>query len=124
MNVVLWIVASLVAAVFLAAGAIKVIQPPQALAARGLTWVESFPPSMVKMVGALEVLAAIGLVVPPLGGVAPELVPAAAIGLIALMVGAAITHLRRNEPLFMGVNALIVLIAAVIVWGRLGPYPF
>lgn len=123
MNTVLWIVTALLAAVFLVAGAMKMIQPKQALADRGLAWVESFPAPAVKAVGALEVLAAIGLVVPPLVG-ASVLSPAAAIGIILLMIGAAITHQRRHEVQFMGVNALLVLVAAFIVWGRLGPYPF
>lgn len=124
MNTVLWIVTALLAAVFLVAGAMKMIQPKQALADRGLVWVESFPAPAVKAIGALEVLAAIGLVVPPLVGVAAVLSPAAAAGIILLMIGAAITHQRRHEVQFMGVNALLVLVAAFIVWGRLGPYPF
>jgi uncharacterized membrane protein YphA (DoxX/SURF4 family) len=124
MNTVLWVVTALLAAVFLVAGAMKMIQPKQALADRGLAWVETFPAPAVKAVGALEVLAAIGLVVPPLVGVAAVLSPAAAAGIILLMIGAAITHQRRHEVQFMGVNALLVLVAAFIVWGRLGPYPF
>lgn len=124
MNVVLWIVTALLAAVLLTAGAMKVIQPKQALADRGLAWVDSFPAGAVKAIGALEVLAAIGLVVPPLVGVAPALSPAAAVGVILLMIGAAVTHQRRHEPQLMGVNAVLVLVAAFIVWGRLGPYSF
>lgn len=124
MNVVLWIVAAVLAAAFLAAGSMKILQPKQALAERGLAWVDSFPAAGVKAIGALEVLAAIGLIVPPLIGVAPELAPAAAVGLILLMLGAAITHQRRGEPQYMGANALLLLLAAVVVWGRFGPYAF
>lgn len=124
MNVVLWIVTALLAAVFLVAGAMKMTRPKQALADRGLAWVESFPATAVKVIGALEVLAAIGLVVPPMVGVAAALSPAAAAGIILLMIGAAVTHQRRHEVQFMGVNALLVLVAAFIVWGRLGPYPY
>lgn len=124
MNAALWILASLLGALFLVAGAMKVVQPKEALADRGLTWVESFPPSTVKTIGALEVLAAIGLVVPPLVDVAPVLAPAAAAGIMLMMVGAAITHMLRNEAPLMGVNAVVLLLAAVIVWGRLGPYTF
>ena len=73
----------------------------------------------------MEVLAAIGLVGPPLVASPPVLARPRPSGLILLMVGAAITHLRRDEPQFMGVNAVIVLVSAVvIVWGRFGDYPY
>jgi uncharacterized membrane protein YphA (DoxX/SURF4 family) len=124
MNIALWIVTALLAAVFLAAGAMKMVRPKQALADGGLAWVESFPGVAVKGIGAVEVLAAVGLVVPPLVNIAPVLSPVAAIGIILLMVGAAITHLRRHEPQLMGVNAVIVLVSAFIVWGRFGSYPY
>jgi uncharacterized membrane protein YphA (DoxX/SURF4 family) len=124
MNIALWIVTALLAAVFLAAGAMKVVRPKQALAEGGLAWVESFPAAGVKAIGGLEVLAAVGLVLPPLLSISPILSPAAAIGIILLMVGAAITHLRRHEPQLMGVNAAVVLVAAFVVWGRLGDYPY
>jgi uncharacterized membrane protein YphA (DoxX/SURF4 family) len=124
MSIVLWTLAALLAVAFLAAGAMKIVQPKQALADRGLAWVESFPPGAIKAIGAIEVVAAIALVVPPLVGTATWLAPLAAAGLIALMVGAAITHQRRHEPQLMGVNAVIVILAAVVVWGRFGPYPF
>jgi drug/metabolite transporter (DMT)-like permease len=124
MRVVLWTVAALLAAAFAVAGGMKIVRPKQALADQGLAWVESFPPGAIKAIGALEVVAAVALIVPPLVGTASWLAPLAAVGLIALMVGAAITHQRRHEPQLMGVNAVIVILAAVVVWGRFGPYPY
>lgn len=124
MNVVLWIVAALLAVAFGLTGAMKLAVSRRALADRGLGWVDSFPPAAVKAIGGLEVLAAIALVVPPLVGVAPALTPLAAAGIVLLMAGAAVTHARRGESLFMGVNAILVLLAAVVVWGRFGPYAF
>lgn len=55
--------------------------------ASGLGWAADFSPGTVKLIGQLEVLAAIGLIVPALLGVAPVLVPLAATGLVLLMVG-------------------------------------
>lgn len=124
MNVVLWIVAVLLAVAFGLTGAMKLVLSRRALAARGLVWVDSFPPVAVKVIGGLEILAAAALVLPPLLGVAPVLAPLAAAGLVLLMAGAAVTHARLGEPLFMGVNAILVLLAAVVVWGRFGPYAF
>jgi uncharacterized membrane protein YphA (DoxX/SURF4 family) len=123
MNVVLWIIAGLLAAAFLGAGLTKLTQPKEKLATN-MGWVEDFSPGTVKLIGALEVLAAIGLVLPAALDVLPVLVPLAAIGLIALMIGAAITHGRRRESPMIVVNLVLLLLAAVVVWGRFGPYSF
>jgi len=124
MNVVLWIAAVLLALAFLFAGALKLTQPKSALAERGMGWTESFSPGAIKVIGALEVLAAVGLVLPALFGVVPVLVPLAATGLVLLMVGAAITHGRRGETPMIAVNVVLLLLAAFVAWGRFGPYAF
>lgn len=121
MNVVLWIVAGLLAAAFAAAGAMKLTQPKEKLAASGMAWVDAFSPGAVKAIGALELLAAIGLIVPGLVGVAPVIVPLAATGLVAIMVGAAITHARRKETQMIGVNLVLLVLALVVAIARFGP---
>lgn len=124
MNVVLWILAGLLGLAFLAAGTMKVARPREALQAAGMDWVEDFPPSIVKLIGALEVLAAVGLVLPGATDIAPVLVPLAAVGLVLLMAGAALTHLRRHESQMTVINAALLALAVVVAWGRFGPYPF
>ena len=71
-----------------------------------MAWVNDFPDAGVKAIGALEVLAAIGLILPALLNIAPVLVPLAALGLVLLMAGAAITHFRRKENQMILVNAV------------------
>jgi hypothetical protein len=124
MNVVLWVVAGLLALVFLAAGGMKVAQPKEKLAASGLGWTEDFGSGAIKLIGATEVLGAIGLILPPLVGVLPILAPLAAVGLALMMVGAAITHARRGETPMIGVNVVLLVLAVVVAWGRFGPYSF
>lgn len=124
MNVVLWIIAGLLAVAFLGAGMMKLIQPKEKLAASGMGWAEQFPPGAIKLIGGLEVLAAIGLILPAALDIAPVLVPLAALGLVLMMVGAAITHARRNEAQAIGFNIVLLVLAAVVVWGRFGPYSF
>jgi uncharacterized membrane protein YphA (DoxX/SURF4 family) len=123
-NIVLWIIASLLAAAFLAAGAMKLAQPQEKLATSGLGWTEDFSPGVVKLIGGLEVLAAIGLILPAVLDIVPVLVPLAAVGLIALMLGAAITHGRRKENQMIVANLVLLVLAAVVAWGRFGPYSF
>jgi uncharacterized membrane protein YphA (DoxX/SURF4 family) len=125
MNIVLWILAGLLAAAFLAAGGMKLAQPKEKLAASpNMAWAEDFSPGMLKTIGALEVLAAVALILPALLGIVPVLVPLAAVGLVLLMVGAAITHVRRKEPSAVVTNVVLIVLAVVVAVGRFGPYPF
>jgi uncharacterized membrane protein YphA (DoxX/SURF4 family) len=123
MNVLLWIIAGLLALAFLGAGLTKLVQPKEKLAAT-MGWVDDFSPGTVKLIGALEVLAGIGLVLPAALDVVPVLVPLAAVGLVALMVGAAVTHARRGETPMIAVNVVLLVLAVVVAWGRFGPYAF
>jgi uncharacterized membrane protein YphA (DoxX/SURF4 family) len=123
-NVTLWIIASVLAAVFAAAGLMKLSQPKEKLAASGMGWTEQYSPAGVRTIGGLEVLAAIGLILPAALGIAQVLAPLAAVGLVLMMVGAAITHARRHEaPMIIG-NVVLLLLAIVVAWGRFGPYSF
>jgi uncharacterized membrane protein YphA (DoxX/SURF4 family) len=125
MNIVLWILAALLAAFFLAAGGMKLAQPKEKLAASpNMAWAQDFSPGMLKTIGALEVLAAVGLILPAALGIVPVLVPLAALGLVLLMVGAAITHARRGESRAIVMNVVLIVLAAVVAWGRCGPFPF
>jgi uncharacterized membrane protein YphA (DoxX/SURF4 family) len=123
MNVVLWIVAGVLALAFLAAGLTKLTQPKEKLRAT-MAWVEDFSPGVIKGIGAVEVLAAIGLILPAALDVVPVLVPLAAVGLVVLMAGAAIAHARRKEFPMIAINLVLLVLAAVVVWGRFGPYSF
>ena len=125
MNIVLWVVAALLAVAFLGAGAAKLTQPKDKLTANpNMAWAEQFPPGTIKLIGALEVLAAIGLILPAVLDIAPVLVPLAAVGLILLMIGAAVTHARRKENRNVVINVVLLLLAAFVAWGRFGPYSF
>jgi uncharacterized membrane protein YphA (DoxX/SURF4 family) len=122
MNVAIWVLQILLALAFLLAGVTKVSQPRQKLAA-SMGWVEDFSDTGVRTIGALEVLAGVALLMPAVTGVATVLVPLAAVGLVLLMVGAAVTHRRRGELPMAGVNGVLLLLAVVVAWARFGPYP-
>ncbi|MYY17135.1 hypothetical protein GT018_16125 [Streptomyces sp. SID4912] len=65
---------------------------------------------------AVEILGAAGLVLPPLIGVAPVLAPAAALGLVLLQVLATGLHVSRGELKETGLNAALIVPAAVAAW--------
>ena len=124
MNVALWLVQGLLALVFGASGVVKATRDRKRLFDDGITWVEDFPAWAVRAIGILEILAAVGLVLPALTGIAPVLSPLAAVGIALLMVGAAVVHGRRGEIAFLGVIAVLFVAAAFVAWGRFGPYAF
>jgi DoxX-like protein len=123
-NVALWIVAGVLAAAFLGAGLMKLAQPKKKLAESGMGWTEDFSDGAVKGIGALEVLGALGLILPAVFDVATVLVPLAATGLALLMLGAAATHARRKESSNIVVNLVLFALAVFVAWGRFGPYAF
>ena len=124
MNVALWIVQELLAFAFGASGVVKATRDRKRLFDDGITWVEDFPAWSVKAIGTLEVLAAVGLVLPAVTGIAPVLTPLAAAGLTLLMAGAGVVHVRRGEFAFIGVIAVLFGAATFVAWGRFGPYAF
>ncbi|MCX5085712.1 MULTISPECIES: DoxX family protein [unclassified Streptomyces] len=124
MNAALWIAASLLAVAFFLAGLMKIAQVKEKLAASGMAWVGDFSTSSVKVIGILEVLGALGLILPGALDVARVLTPLAATGLAFTMLGAAIVHARRKENQMIGANVVLLVIAAIVAWGRFGPYAF
>lgn len=120
MNVFLWIVQGVLAAVYLAAGSMKLAKSHEALKADpNMAWTGDFPGTVVKAIATLEILAAIGLIVPWLTDIAPVLTPIAALGLVVLQLGAAATHIRRGEAKKMlPINTALLLLAAFVAWQR------
>jgi uncharacterized membrane protein YphA (DoxX/SURF4 family) len=123
LNVFVWILQGVLAAMFLFAGTMKVSRPKSELKAQ-MQWVEDFSPGVVKFIGTMEILGALGLILPAALDIAPVLTPLAATGFAVLMVLAAATHLRRKEQQMIVVNGALFLVAAVIAWARFGPYSF
>jgi uncharacterized membrane protein len=121
MNVFLWIVQAILAAMFVMAGLMKSTQPEEKLVAR-LPWVADFTPGTVKFIGVVELLGGLGLILPAATGIAPVLTPAAATGLAIVMILAAATHIRRREPSGVAFNAVLFALAVFVAWGRFGPY--
>jgi uncharacterized membrane protein YphA (DoxX/SURF4 family) len=126
MNMALWIVAGALAVAYLASGGGKLILPKKRIADFGASarWVEDFTPGSVKAIGALEVLGAVGLILPAALDIAPGLVPVAALGLVLIMTGAVITRIRRREFTFMLADLAYLVLAAFVAWGRFGPESF
>jgi uncharacterized membrane protein YphA (DoxX/SURF4 family) len=122
MNTAIWVVQILLALAFLMAGIAKATQPIEKLSER-MGYVKDFPPTIIRLIGTAEVLAAIGLVLPALTGIVPTLTPVAAGGLVLVMLGAVVTHFRRKEYPAIGFNLVLLALAAFVVYGRFVAVP-
>lgn len=123
MNIALWILQIVLAAGFVAHSGLM-LRPPKGLPPR-MAWVLEMPAGLRVFAGVAEGLAGIGLVLPALLRTLVWLTPIAAAGLVLLMLGAMVFHFARREYLpILFPNAFLGALAAVVAWGRFGPYHF
>ena len=116
MLIAYWITASLLAFVYLFAGGMKLVRSREALVAAGMGWATDMNRALLKLVGLVELLGAVGVILPGLVQQATLLAPTAALGLV-LVQGVAIgIHWRRGEAKSLPVNIVLLLLALVVAW--------
>lgn len=114
-KVAYWVIAGLLAAIYGFGGVKKLVQSQDQLRPM-MGWVDAMPMSRVRMIGLVEVLGAVGVIVPALTGVAPGVAVAAAIGLALIQVGAFRLHLSRHELTDLPLNSALLVLAAAAAW--------
>lgn len=126
MNIVLWILQGFLASMFAMAGLMKLSKSKEELIKKAsMGWTSDVSAGAIKLIGALELLAAIGLVLPPLLNIQPWLSPLAALGLVCTMIGAQVLHLRRGDgKQALITNIVLLLLASFVAYGRLVLNPF
>jgi len=116
-NRLLWTLQILLALVFLAHGALMLF-PPAAVAEQMNAvlprWFQLF-------IGVPEILAAVGLTLPPITGIQPGLVAWAAGGLMIVMVSATIFHLTRGEISSAATTVVLLAMATTVALARRQP---
>ena len=113
MNAALWIVQTLLALVFLWAGGMKLVLPLDKL-----TGPFPVPGLFLRFIGVVEILGAIGLILPGLLRIRPGLTPLAASGLVIIMIGATILGLAAREVAMTLIPLVVGLLAAFVAYGR------
>lgn len=113
---VLWVLQWVFGLYFIAIGVMHFIVPeglPELM-----SWMYDLDDTLHVVAGVAEILGGLGLILPGLTGIRPELTVFAALGLGAVMVGAVIFHLGRNEPMLIGTNVFNILVMSYIAYGR------
>jgi DoxX-like family len=115
MNILGWVLSGLLAAMYLMVGGSKAFSSyEKTIADPRMGWAKSFSPAQVKAIGAVEVLGALGVILPWATGIAPVLTPIAAVGLALVMVGAMVMHGRRGEKQALPINIVLLLLAVAV----------
>jgi uncharacterized membrane protein YphA (DoxX/SURF4 family) len=122
METALWIAQVLLAAIFLVTGTTKLTQPRLKMAAGPMRWAADVTDRQFRTIGLLEVLGAIGLILPAALGIAPLLVPLAAIGLVLTMIGAIHVHVRHGETNRLAVPIVVLALALFVAIEGFGTY--
>src|SRR6266436_2568078 len=113
MNVALWIVQGLLAAVFLLAGGAKLVLPLDQMAGP-----VALPGWFLRFIGVAETLGALGLILPGLLRIRPGLTSLAAAGLVIIMIGATAFNLVAGDVMTTLVTVVVGLLAAFVAYGR------
>jgi DoxX-like family len=113
MNYALWIVQGLLALIFLFSGGMKLVLPLAAL-----TEQTPLPGLFVRFIGVVEVLGAIGLILPGLLRIRPGLTPLAAAGLVIIMIGATVLTLAAGQVAPALIPLVVGLLSAFVAYGR------
>ena len=112
-NTVLWTIQGLLAALFLFAGVMKLVLPIEAMAGP-----IALPGAFLRFIGVAETLGAIGLILPGLTRIRPELTPAAAAGLGIIMIGATALTAATGSVAGALFPLIVGLLATTVAAGR------
>jgi len=115
MNIALWIVQALLAALFLFAGGIKLVTPMEEMMKQMPL---PLPGLFVRFIGVCEVLGAIGVILPWLLRIRPGLTPLAAAGLVIVMIGATVYTFAAGDVASALIPLVVGILAAFVAYGR------
>lgn len=120
MNTIVWILQIYIAALFTYSGIMKATQRREYLVRIGQTGVANLPYRVIRGIAVMELLGAIGLILPWAVWIYPVLTPISAIGFALIMLFAAPIHYKRKEyRSVFGVNLTTFLICVFIAYIRI-----
>ena len=113
MNIALWIIQALLAALFLFAGGMKLITPIEEM-----TKQIAMPGWFLRFIGIAELLGAIGLILPWLLRIRPNLTPLAAAGLSVIMIGATVVTMMIGDIATALIPLMTGGLSVFVAYGR------
>jgi hypothetical protein len=122
MNILLWVLQSVLALLCIAGGAFKIFKIEDLQ--KDVAAMRELPVALWAFLGAFECLAGLGLILPGATHVLPVLTPITAVALAAesVLVTAFYIHFGDRSP--VGYTVTMALMAAFIAYGRFALKPF
>ena len=114
MNKGLWIVQALLAALFLFAGATKLVMPVEEMTKA----MPQMPALFLRFIAVCEILGAFGLILPGLTGILPALTPLAAAALAIIMIGATIITVMIAPAAMVLLPLITGVLCVLVAYGR------
>ena len=114
MNITLWVLQVLLAVAFFAHGWL-LLMPPAEIAAQ---MTAQLPRWFWVFLGWAEILAAVGLTLPGMTRILPGLIPAAAVGVMIVMISATVWHVVRAEYASAAITAVLLAMATYVAYAR------
>jgi putative oxidoreductase len=114
----LWVAQVALAGIYAMAGSMKLSQPIEALVASGMAYAGDYPELLTRFIGTMEVLGAIGIILPAATRILPGLTPLAALGFSLIQILAMGVHISRGEFMVLPVNVVLLALSLFVVWGR------
>lgn len=118
MNIALWIIQILLAALFLFAGGTKLLLPIEVLTSMGSPNQVHLPGLLLRFIGVCEVLGALGLLLPGIFRKRTDLTPLAAAGLVIIMIGATVLTIIGDGIVVAMIPLVVCLLCAFVAYGR------
>ncbi|MEQ1754483.1 MAG: DoxX family protein [Micropepsaceae bacterium] len=116
-TIALWIAQLMLAAAYGLFGSMKATQPLDQLS-QMMTWIPEMQPAFVRGLGVVEVLGAVGLILPALTRIQPQLTVVTALCIVVHQLFAVALHASKGEFNVLALNAVLIVLAAFIFWGR------
>ena len=114
----LWIAQAVLAFVFFWVGSLRALTPLLDVAAQ-VPWVRDLPRQLpLHTIGFLEILFALGLLVPAMTRFSSWLTPASAVALAMFATAGATEHVLHSQWLLAGWSMLLVAASLFIAFGR------
>jgi putative oxidoreductase len=116
MNILLWVLQFVLGIYFLMTGLTHFTLPPGLPGP--LSWMYELSPGLHYFSGTVEILGGLGLILPGLTRIQTRLISLAGLGLMLVMLGAAVWHLGRGELQNIVMNLVLAGLCVFVAYGR------
>ena len=117
LNIGLWVAQAFVGLTFTGGGVWKLVTP-LADVAEVFPWAGEISSWVLYTSAVFDILGGLGVLLPSLTRIRPQLTVVAASGCVALQAAAILFHLVRGEGADTAINFVFLALAGFVAWGR------